>query len=557
MSLEASFNIGDLVEITESHGEAGKRGYILRRRKANADTSIFDVVLDEARTLPPPKDNMFSFQPPARVVKVPAQDLKPVRGHGEVQEMFMLEYMDKEYPCLGIAASSYKVSRINPDSPHGRIVRPAARDLPGIHSCDRTFVSAEMEELFQLVHRGDFFVQWSHAFIDEEIQEMDNLALARAAPYVVIGVYLEPTLDNPCFIFQASPSKEEYRSCVLTMALTESQNNSLAMRALHYFLRVAGCDVGLAGLFVMESFMADYIRKAWWKESLDAAIIMADIAVQVGASVEWLCCRANLLGEALAACKKHRQQAEMYELMRIDYAINHPSLEFRLLLFQQQATAYVFSGNFDEAEQTLFDGLRKLFSVYGVKCGLAKDLFAGIATTLLQSYACKMIDASSECGDGGASFQLVILATMFSVSNLYAGSHKVCISALKPELRKKNVARRVLLTALQTSSLEDFRENLISWGDDSQKLKFRQFAKKPMDGRQELKRLAKENARSFIRQDLHVNRGLCDNPGCTQEKVRMDKPSRCSRCKVAIYCSRNCQVAHWKVHKQSCSATTK
>ena len=69
----------------------------------------------------------------------------------------------------------------------------------------------------------------------------------------------------------------------------------------------------------MEQLSADYIQKAWWKEALDAAIIMADIAVQVGAPTNWLCVKAVSLGDALAACKQFRQEADMYELTRTDY----------------------------------------------------------------------------------------------------------------------------------------------------------------------------------------------------------------------------------------------
>ncbi|KNC53514.1 uncharacterized protein AMSG_01227 [Thecamonas trahens ATCC 50062] len=32
---------------------------------------------------------------------------------------------------------------------------------------------------------------------------------------------------------------------------------------------------------------------------------------------------------------------------------------------------------------------------------------------------------------------------------------------------------------------------------------------------------------------------------------------RCSRCKKTVYCSRDCQVAHWKIHKPACKAVAK
>ena len=41
--------------------------------------------------------------------------------------------------------------------------------------------------------------------------------------------------------------------------------------------------------------------------------------------------------------------------------------------------------------------------------------------------------------------------------------------------------------------------------------------------------------------------GLCY--GCTEKKERMTL-SVCSRCMVAQYCSRECQVAHWPYHEK-------
>ena len=163
MSLEAPFGIGDFVEILDSNREeAGKRGYILRTHQddgaaetSGADTSIFDVVLDEARLKTSPNETLFSSQTLARVVVVPMQDLKNLRGHDAIQMISMMNYMDKEYPCLGMAASSHEVCKINPESSHGRFARPPPRDLPGPHSCDRIFVNAEMEGRSTQIYNGD------------------------------------------------------------------------------------------------------------------------------------------------------------------------------------------------------------------------------------------------------------------------------------------------------------------------------------------------------------------------------------------------------------------
>ena len=46
---------------------------------------------------------------------------------------------------------------------------------------------------------------------------------------------------------------------------------------------------------------------------------------------------------------------------------------------------------------------------------------------------------------------------------------------------------------------------------------------------------------------------LCSNPDCLQVQKRI-KFKKCSRCKLTIYCSKNCQVIHWKMyHHKVCS----
>lgn len=39
---------------------------------------------------------------------------------------------------------------------------------------------------------------------------------------------------------------------------------------------------------------------------------------------------------------------------------------------------------------------------------------------------------------------------------------------------------------------------------------------------------------------------------CRQCFKVMDKRKNCSRCKTVYYCSRDCQVAHWPIHKREC-----
>lgn len=45
---------------------------------------------------------------------------------------------------------------------------------------------------------------------------------------------------------------------------------------------------------------------------------------------------------------------------------------------------------------------------------------------------------------------------------------------------------------------------------------------------------------------------ICCGPSCPNRNVSIDKLKRCSRCRCAMYCSSQCQRAHWAEHKADC-----
>ena len=270
--------------------------------------------------------------------------------------------------------------------------------------------------------------------------------------------------------------------------------------------------------------------------------------------------RHSLLQRHCQLVKTFRQEAEMFEVMLTDFAAELPHICVQLL--SKQARAYFWNGDYDEAEVTVLRGSRELFAVYGEKGGLVhfEYEFAWNVTTLLNLYLSKAMLAYSDGGLKSSKVMFVTLNTMFSVSNLSGVSDGVCIPALKPQFRQKDVARSAVLKALLTNSVEQFREAINSWSVDLQGfMSSVTCTGNPMVDSQELKLQAKEWTRSYIRSKAaltRVNTTLCDNPGCIQEKELAAKPSRCSRCKAAFYCSRDCHVAHRKVHKHSCPKMT-
>ena len=51
-------------------------------------------------------------------------------------------------------------------------------------------------------------------------------------------------------------------------------------------------------------------------------------------------------------------------------------------------------------------------------------------------------------------------------------------------------------------------------------------------------------------------RRLCDASLCTNVEHGVNKFQKCGRCRQVAYCRKECQIAHWKAHKNQCSPAT-
>ena len=57
----------------------------------------------------------------------------------------------------------------------------------------------------------------------------------------------------------------------------------------------------------------------------------------------------------------------------------------------------------------------------------------------------------------------------------------------------------------------------------------------------------------FIKQAIHRNELIGLKPEtCKAKNCQKKGTSRCGRCKNVWYCSRQCQLSHWKKHKKKC-----
>ena len=63
-----------------------------------------------------------------------------------------------------------------------------------------------------------------------------------------------------------------------------------------------------------------------------------------------------------------------------------------------------------------------------------------------------------------------------------------------------------------------------------------------IDAKEQVKYQNKQNKKAYsVVRCFHCNTSMSE------------KPKYCSACKFACYCSKECQRAHWKVHKRTCN----
>jgi hypothetical protein len=278
-------------------------------------------------------DYTAAITPMPDPVLIPAQNLKRIRQHDNFVVTNIGSYPSVELPCLGIAASTLSEPRINADSPHGQLVRLAAKDLPGLHSNQLGFRKADTEDLYLKVHRGEFIAEWKHTFQSDG--EWDDFLFDCRAPTFVIKVLVKQGEEEDLFhmgtLYFLMPSAR-YQGGLGNrldwspeLELTTFQRNYLAQRVVHHLFRVIGFDMGYRALYMNWDIFDEYKVRGWWKEFLDVSILWSDFMIQMNQPSECHYLSFAMLGEALEASKLFLEAARLYEQLREEYLRDLPS----------------------------------------------------------------------------------------------------------------------------------------------------------------------------------------------------------------------------------------
>ena len=582
MSCPAS--IGDYVELVD---EPEKRGYIALIKPGSSEIV---VVIDEYR------DEEDS--PPLPKITLRIDRVKLVRRHKREVMLDMNDFLSIEYPCLGSAASTYAHSeiRFKSDSAMGRLPRPPAQDLPGPHSSlikSKDFTSSGSQALFDEVYAGRFLVTFCHSFrpdypsivgpllkadmlvsADPQISAVvlvpKDLSLNSGGNYSGLPTHVtsDGTVYNAVGMITFTPLTMDGRDASKLdtlwpdMHVSEDQEHALVLRVIHLLMRVVGCDLGFAvRQEFRHSLATTYVERGWWKEHLDSEIMFADIMVQTRQSDDSINESLFFVAQALEAAKCFGQSADLLEYCRVHHTARLSDKLYRIHTYENQGLACQRNHDLAQAEKVLLQGFRELFVMFKDQ-SLDQELFQDMASDLKWVYNDQatsgtiLVGSLQELPSSTLCF-VVLSAALYHAGCADSSGPRPELGALHQRLRNRAAARKALCDTFQTSSIEEFRSKLGSWVQEGASIRLRPGAlENEAQSVEELRKLSAQGVRRDLRGfKTRVPCRKCSNPDCDRLED-FEKLLRCSKCKDAYYCRKECQIAHWKTHKSLCHQTT-
>jgi hypothetical protein len=331
------------------------------------------------------------------------------------------------------------------------------------------------------------------------------------------------------FIFPCREGGERgasYASSWELANLTGSQKVSLSMRVMHHFLRVVGCDVGYNSLLMFRRLFSHYKMKSWWTENLDLAIVLADITVQTNQPEYAVYLHlAREVGEALGSCNQHATSVEVFEQVWAEYGSKSSDKMFANDMRMGLAEVYARNQQFDEAEETLFHGLRGALLAHG------NQFFFGANACHIGQLANVYHDRNTVESNKNATTadMCLILMAISNVLGIGLGEPvpPELLNFVAVEYRKPKAARKAIVKALQKNSVMAFRAEVCSW--KAKGAKHNAFlSEKSAPSSNTFRKFAKSQARVRARENMPIVQTMCRNPNCHDRVAEVEKMSRCS-----------------------------
>ena len=552
---KASFSSGDFV-LLKGGKLKGQRGFILKESVAD----VFMVAVDE---LLPDYSNPEQMNQMPEMIDVMTSDLDLIRREHEAVLLRVCDYGSNRFSSLGSAAITPAPEiHIDKDSAFAKLKRVSIAELPGLHSSDTIFKDDDAGALCQdLYHGKNLVIELFHEYADAK-QRLVCLPTIHAKLYVLeadetlLDVGSVTVCPLPDETSESLTGRDTTVSTtwgkLLKNGLTMDQKSALADRMIHIIFRSMGYNLGCNITKSICSYLTrQYANRRWWKESLDLAIIRADL-VSVSPYYRYLPVDLPHIAECLQSCGKFHEAAIIYGELPDFYAgdiwkqihtmfpnerysntcLVHTVRDAVHVLYQQ-GKAYTQCKEWESAEVSFLRVLRMFVQNSVGEHAFRDELFKNGFAALEFVYACW----AAELRSGNVAELLNDVGSLLSAakeaSAINGDQGFNAVRFLGPRYSKSpREMKKALKRAFLTDSAATFRSAVCSWKRAGAKLPL-------LDCALTLTELFKTAAKADAR-DLYLERsggGIthcdCANQDCGQHDK--SKMFLCVQCKSARY----------------------
>jgi len=333
--------------------------------------------------------------------------------------------------------------------------------------------------------------------------------------------------------------------------LDNEQHEKVIYGVLHRFIRAYGSFLEpMTARRIVHYLQNYYTSNRLYKELVDTRIIFADLHVLRNynscyhhniVSEETMCNNIALVGEALAARGKFRLAAALF-LECKDIWVRGVHLRGQSLFYHEAGLAFKRSGDFQLAQENYTRAMwceaigtnPRHWDVNGETVG---PKLSSLATLLLQAgghdgFIFSGLLASSGC----KQFQKDVPSTTI---------HQLSTVVIQDKFRDSQRATIAIFESFLGGTIQSFQGKLQG---------YQIMPLSSLPGLSSIN-VPRKEARAGAREKLDTGTTMqtvsCCSPDC-DTKVDVTPTTKCCPCHKVLYCSKECQVKHWKAHKKVC-----
>jgi tetratricopeptide (TPR) repeat protein len=425
------------------------------------------------------------------------------------------------------------------------------------------------ETVFQTLWEGEFIVDWQIVaevtkgvpmFVFTGIVQDERVPVRHRGGVITWVVYEDSTGDDAVmFCDLKSTGVENTEGCNHSFLSTLSKNKQtrLGIRIAHRIYRTIGAQLppDYEHLLFCICHQHSSTRDAY-SDVLDVAITAADISINTQQSSVDIENNLGNVAECLEALGRYADAASLYQEVAVS-----PTTEAPAEYWGNAGLARMRNCEYTAAESMYLKALNKLCLEhldFSDKCTWV------LFSYLLYMYCMKTDQFHTSFTERShvrakTAFLALLFAAGFDVQDKRALHVLVNIEGkelyryLKTGLKSAAKATRALLKAVRSADTKEYRAVLMSCIDPNKEIAPRNWVDFEPSEQMHLRLARKTIEDPFA--DGQVTLLCCSNPGCRVEGVLDDEHCtlRQCPCKTVNYCSTECQLANWPVHKHHCS----